>query len=141
MRTLLVGAAALVPTFAMLSGCSDNEIKMHPLRGTVQVSDGDVGILLGSHVELMQEVDPLIRPSGKITAGGKFSVETLFQGRVLPGAPEGKYKARLILGDESDEGVPKRTGNPVHRRFLDFATSGLSFTVPSSDYTVTVSSK
>lgn len=89
----------------------------------------------------MQEADPQIPPSGEITAGGKFSVETLIQGRVLPGAPEGKYQARLILGDESDEGVPKRKGNPVHKRYLDFATSGLSLAVPGGEVTVAVSSK
>ena len=67
--------------------------------------------------------------------------ESRAQRKMLLGAPAGKYKARIILGDESDEGVPKRKGDPFHKRFLDFEKSKLSFTVPSGDYTVTVSKK
>jgi hypothetical protein len=54
---------------------------------------------------------------------------------------ERKYKARIVLADQSDEGVPKRKGNPIHPRFLNFATSGLTFTVPSGDLTVSLSKK
>jgi hypothetical protein len=39
------------------------------------------------------------------------------------------------------EGVPKRKGNPFHPRYLDFEKSGLSITVPSSDYAVVLSKK
>jgi hypothetical protein len=126
---------------AVLAGCTGNRIKTHPVRGKVELKDGDVAILTGSGVELMHEKDEFLRPSGKVAPDGSFTVMTLHQGQILPGAPEGQYKARIILGDESDEGVPKRKGNPVHPRYLDFATSGLLFTVPSGDFTVPVSKK
>jgi len=128
-----IGAAlcALLPV-----GCSKSDIKTVPVQGRVQIKDGDVAILAGSNVELMKEGDELLRPSGKISPDGQFTLQTLYKGKLLAGAPEGKYKARIILGDESDEGVPKRKGVVIHRRFLDFANSGLSITVPSSDYTL-----
>src|SRR5438445_6712984 len=127
--------------FVALSGCASSAVKTYPVKGKVEIKDGDVTLLTGSHVELMNESDPDIRPGGKIEPGGGFAVQTLHQGKIVPGAPDGKYKVRIILGDESDAGVPKRKGDPIHKRFLDFETSGLSFTVPSGDYTVAVSKK
>jgi hypothetical protein len=114
---------------------------MHPVAGKVEIKDGDVGILKGSHVELMQDGNPDVRPNGKIQDSGAFLIETLHQGKVLAGAPEGKYKVRIILGDESDESVPKRKGDPIHKKYFDFATSGLAITVPGGDYKITVSKK
>src|SRR5438874_13704703 len=79
-----------------LSGCASSAVKTYPVKGKVEIKDGDVTLLTGSHVELMQESDPLLRPSGKIEAGGGFAVQTLHQGKIVPGAPEGKYKARIV---------------------------------------------
>jgi hypothetical protein len=124
-----------------VSGCGAHGVKTYPVKGKVEIKDGDVALLAGSHVELMQESDPDIRSSGKIEPGGNFSLQTQHQGKIVVGAPEGKYKVRIVLADESDEGVPKRKGDPIHKRFLDFNTSGLSVTVPSGDYTVSLSKK
>ena len=124
-----------------LTGCGSASVKTYPVKAKVEVKDGDVALLKGSHVELMHESQPEMHPSGKIQPGGGFVIETLHQGKILPGAPEGKYRVRIILGDESDEGVPKRKGDPIHKRFLAFETSGLSLTVPSGDYTIAVSKK
>jgi len=126
---------------ALNSGCSRPSVKTYPVTGKVQITDGDTSLLAGSHVELMHETDQALRPTGKITPSGDFKIETLYQGRILPGAPEGTYKARIILGDESDEGVPKRKGDPIHRRYFDFQTSGLTAKVPSGDYNISLSRK
>jgi hypothetical protein len=134
-------AAGCVIGLAVLTGCSGGGAKTYRVQGKVELKDGDVELLRGSHIEFKHDSDELLRPSGKIAAGGGFTVETLHQGKVLSGAPEGKYKARIILGDQSDEGVPKRQGNPIHPRFLDFETSGLSVTVPSGNLIVPLSRK
>ena len=125
----------------VICGCGASGVKTYPVKGNVEIKDGDVALLVGSHVELMQESNPDIRPSGKIEPGGGFSLQTLHQGKVVAGAPAGKYKARVVLGDESDAGVPKRKGDPIHKRYFDFETSGLSLTVTSSNYTVSLSKK
>ncbi len=122
-------------------GCSAKSIKTYPVRGKVQLQDGDVRVLTGSHVELMQESNPEIRASGKIEPGGGYTLQTQYQSKILSGAPEGKYKVRIVLADESDEGVPKRKGDPIHRRFFDFDKSGISLTVPGGDYTISLSKK
>jgi len=126
---------------AALVGCGSSSVKTYPVKGKVEVKDGDVSLLTSSHVELTQESNPDIRPNGKIEPGGGFSVQTQHQGKIVSGAPEGKYKVRIVLADASDEGVPKRKGDPIHKRFFDFETSGLSITVPSGNYTIAVSTK
>jgi hypothetical protein len=141
-RTGLVMAMLSALWLASQAGCGGAKVKTHPVQGKVELKGGDVAILQGSHVELLaQEGEAEKRASGVIAADGTFSLKTLHEGEVVAGAPEGQYKARIILGDESDENVPKRKGNPVHRRFLDFETSGLSVTVPAGDYTISLSSK
>lgn len=125
----------------MLVGCGGKGLKTHPVSGKVEIKDGDVAILTGSGVEFQHETDEFLRPSGNLDSSGAFTVKTVHQGKIFVGAPEGKYKLRIILGDQSDEGVPKRKGDPIHKRFLEFNTSGLSVTVPSSEYTVSLSKK
>jgi len=141
MRTAGKAAGLVALACAIVMGCSGGNVKPYPLRGKVAVTDGDVDQLTGSHVEFKHETDELLRPTGKIAAGGGFAAQTLHSGKIVPGAPEGKYKARIVLADEGDSGVPKRKGNPVHKRFLDFETSGLSYTVPTGEITVSVSRK
>jgi hypothetical protein len=134
-------SAVCLMSLAVVAGCSEGGPKTHRVSGKVQIKDGDVAILAGSNVEMMLETDETMRANGRIDSGGSFEVQTQHEGKILPGAPEGKYKVRIVLGDESDEGVPKRKGNPIHPRYFSFDTSGLSFAVPASDYTVSLSRK
>src|SRR5262245_17474790 len=105
-RGRLDSAALAALSLLLLFGCSGPGIKTHPVSGKVDVKDGDVAMLSGSTVQLVQEADETIRPYGNIDASGNFTVKTVYKGNVLQGAPAGKYKARIMLGDESDEGVP-----------------------------------
>jgi hypothetical protein len=122
-----------------LAGCGGG-LKTYPVRGKVVLTDGDVKQLADSHVEFMLESDPMVRADGLIGPDGSFAVQMQHKGKLLKGAPEGTYRARIILSGESDGNGPKRSQRPVHPRFLQFKTSGLSFKVPTSaDVTVTVS--
>jgi hypothetical protein len=130
-RSLLAMGFALA-----FAGCSGSAIKTHPVQGKIEFADGNVEPLVGSIIEFMQVADPLIRSSGAIKSGGTYSMETMYQGEIVPGVPEGSYKARIILSDDEEPGATKKTGIPVDKRFLDFATSGLSVTVPGGDFTL-----
>ena len=144
MQTVCLALKTLTLTFAVLGvGCGGAGVKTHPVSGKVEVEDGEVAMLTGSTLELQPEGDDSLRPYGNIDSTGNFTVKTHYKGQLIAGAPAGKYKARIILGDESDEGVPKRKGkgNPIHPRFLDFNSSGLSISVPSGDYNVSLSKK
>jgi hypothetical protein len=139
----VASASAVLFSLVLLAagGCSGQKIKTIPVAGTVEIKDGDVSLLTRSSIELKSDADESLRAIGNIDSAGKFEVKTRYQGELVPGAPEGKYKARIVLADPSDEGVPKRKGNPIHQRFLEFETSGLVVTVPSGGYTVSLSRK
>ena len=141
LRAALVGAVCPVVSLLLLVGCSSQSIKTHPVSGKVEIKDGDVAILTGSSVEFKHESDESFRPYGNIDSSGKFAVKTLYKGETLTGAPEGNYKARIILADQLDDGVPKRKGDPIHRRYYEFDSAKLSVKVPSSDYNISVSKK
>jgi hypothetical protein len=136
----LITAASIVLLIALTS-CSSKEVKTHPVSGKVEIKDGDTALLTGSHVELMQDTDETVRPNGKINSSGNFNLQTLYGGKILVGAPAGNYKVRIVLGDESDEGMPKRKGDPINKKYYDFATSGLTMTVPGGEYNVSLSKK
>jgi hypothetical protein len=139
---LILAPCQLVIFSCLLTGCGGGSLKTYPVRGKVVLADGDVRQLAGSHVEFMLESDPTVRASGQIQSDGSFTVQTLHEGKIQSGAPEGSYKARILLSDEDDEGRPRRGPKPVHPRFLDFSTSGLSYQVPAGgDITVNVSKR
>jgi hypothetical protein len=127
-----------------LAGCGGGP-KIHPVRGKVVVADGEIGRLAGKHIELELEDDPAVRADGLIDQEGRFELQTMHQGKLHKGALEGKYRARIVLGDgDDDDEKPKRRNRrvPVHERFLDFKTSGLAYQIPADgELTVQVSLK
>jgi hypothetical protein len=134
------GAAVLAVVALVLAGCGGGP-KTHPVRGKVVVADGDVAQLADGHVEFVREDDPGVRADGLIGPDGRFEMQTQLQGKLLTGAAEGTYRARIILPD-ADGGGGRRRPRPIHDRFLDFKTSGLTFQVPTDgEITVTVSRK
>jgi hypothetical protein len=122
-------------------GCSGSAVKTHTVAGKVEIKDGDAAILTASTVELKHETDETIRPYGNIDSSGAFALKTMYKGKLVSGAPSGKYQARIILADPGDQGVPKRKGDPVNKKYYDFATSGLTMSVPGGDYNVSLSKK
>jgi hypothetical protein len=135
-------AAVVALALLGLAGCGGGGPKTYPVRGKVVLADGDVQQLAGSYVEFMLESDSTMRASGTIEPDGSFALQTLHEGKILKGAPEGTYRARIIPSEEDDGSARKRRPKPVHNRFLDFKTSGLSFKVPANgDVTVNVSQR
>jgi hypothetical protein len=123
--TRLLAAAALLA----LAGCADGTPKVYPVTGKVTLSGGDLSKLAGHHVEAALEGDPNVRAAGIIAADGSFALETLYNGKILKGAPEGKYKVRILPADEDDDGK-KLKKPPVAKKHLTFDASGLSLQVP-----------
>lgn len=128
-------AAAL--RLAALAGCSSDNLR--PVRGTV--TGADPAVLAGSAVELAHESDPSIRAAGTIEPDGRFNVETLRDGKVRPGAPEGTYKARIVLADD-DPAAKKKAAKAVAARYQTFEQSGLTVRVPADgDVTLAVAGR
>lgn len=124
-----------------LTGCGGSKIKTHPVAGKVAIADGSPEMIAGCIVEFMQVADPLVRSSGRIDASGAFRMETLFQGEILSGVPEGEYKARIIISDEDEDGNPRRGPLSVHKRFQDFESSGWSVVIPGGEASFQASKK
>jgi hypothetical protein len=111
-----------------VAGCGQSGPKTHAVAGSVSLAGGDPTQLAGHYVEAALTTDPTVRASGVIGPDGRFKLETLADGRIQTGAPEGTYGVRLILSD--DDGVK---GPKVSPRYLRFETSGLSIQVPAKD--------
>jgi hypothetical protein len=138
MRTVAgVLIAAGVLAFA---GCGSRG-DVHPVRGRVVLTGGDVAQLAGHHVEAVLEGDPGVRASGIIGPDGTFTLETLHDGAVRKGAREGTYRVRIVPADEDDAGKKLKTP-PVAGKHLRFETSGLTLQVPASgEVTLTLGAK
>jgi hypothetical protein len=137
-----VAAAALALALLGPAGCGKGKPKTYPVKGKVEFVDGKIEALAESNVEFQLEGESKVRAYGKIEPDGRFVMQTFHEGKSLPGAPEGTYRARILLPtdeEESEDDAPRRP-TPVHPRFLQFETSNLTFKVPvDGDITVTVS--
>jgi hypothetical protein len=123
------GAVAAALALLGLAGCGP---RVYPVTGKVVVTDGDVKPLAGNHVELELEGNPSVRANGPIQDDGSFALGMFYGGRVLNGVIPGKYRARILLIQEDDDGAKKEARRPpVHWRFLEFQTSNLPVTVPA----------
>lgn len=120
-------------TIALLSvfGCGRGGPKTHPVRGKVEVTNGDVKVLAGSFVEAALVTDPTVRSSGIIKSDGSFNLETLHEGSGRSGAIAGKYHVRLVIADE-DRHLQQQAERSIAPRFLDWKASGLIIEVPTA---------
>lgn len=122
----------LLAVLLTITGCSQNGPPVHPVKGQVQLNGGDVSPLAGHIVEIVRADDPQVRASGEIKPDGNFQLESLLEGKLLKGALEGKYVARIVLADD-DPQLRQVAAGTIHPRFLTFAASGLSFEVPAKE--------
>lgn len=140
MRDFGFQAAMMAATALALAGCGREGPKTHTVRGKVVVADGDVKDLAESYVECFLDRDTSVRASGRIEPDGSFALQILHQGQVLRGAPEGTYQAQITVSDENEFAGRKRRPPPIHPRFLNPKTSGLTLKVPTTgDVTFNVS--
>ncbi len=126
----------IIPLLSINLGCGQRGEKVHTTRGIIDLTDGDVAVLAGSHVELALQSDTNQRASGSISNDGAFTLETIHSGVVLKGVREGIYRAKIVLADDDRAGL-KLAKAAVSQRFLDFKTSGWTVRVPS-DGTITL---
>lgn len=126
-RCLSAVAVALV--LATSVGCSGD--KLHPVRGKVVFPDGQP--LTGGWVTFQSVgAEKVISADGELNPDGTFEVRTHKPG---DGVPPGRYQV-TVRGPLLGEGVPP----VIERKYSDFATSGLEFTVEpqENDFTITV---
>jgi hypothetical protein len=119
-----------------LFGCGGGP-KVHPVKGRLVFDKGDVKLLAGSILNCQNEQNPSVSARGDINEDGSFTLETYARGRIVPGAIEGTYRARIIPENGSDESLFRRTH--IDPKFLDGKASSLTFKVPTDgDVVLTV---
>jgi hypothetical protein len=114
-------------------GCDGVAPATYPVSGKVVLPGGDVSQLAGSHVEAVQANDLRVLASGEVQDDGSFMLETIFAGQKLEGAQSGEYQVRIVLSDE-DRGSKRRRGQVIASRFTRFDKSGLSLSVPTTEF-------
>jgi hypothetical protein len=113
-----------------MAGCGgETPPKTYPVQGRVVLSAGSIEQLAGGSIEFRLESDPTIRAFGAIQDDGTFSLNTLFRSMELSGAPEGNYRARVVLQGDDDQAVKRLSFDPS---FLNFETANLNFALPGT---------
>lgn len=118
-----------------LAGCGPGGPKTYPVSGKIVTAKAEsLKQLVGQAVEFQSTTEPNTRGFGEIQPDGSFTLSTYRQGVSLPGAIEGKHKARLMIdmGDEDEDGQPRRRKWPVNLRYTRFESSGWEITVPTT---------
>lgn len=106
----------------------------YPVKGKLVFEKGDIKLLSGSIISCQHEQDPSIGARGDIQEDGSFTLETYVRGKIVPGALEGTYRARIIPEDGAEDGLFYKTR--IDPRFLDAQASTLTFKVPAPDAVV-----
>jgi hypothetical protein len=104
MRWVVLGAAVLA------AGCSRSAEPAapttYPVSGAVRNSNG-IG-LSGGKIEFESPLDPGVRASGEIGAGGRFVLRTAHKDQQLDGAPAGPYRVTV-----TPAAGPEFSGQPI----------------------------
>jgi hypothetical protein len=127
-----VGKAVILAGLVVLAlgGCGPTVPKYPQVKGKIVFKDGNVALLAGGYVRFESVSDPNVRAVGPIDDDGTFVMGSPGKektDKMIAGVPEGEYRARIELpAGETEEGKPRAV---IHRRYLDFKTSGLRYTV------------
>lgn len=123
------GLLALAVSTVALLGCSQNETAQS-VKGKVVVTDRPTALprLAGGQVRFQSTTIPNVGASGTIDDDGSFSV-TMYKEGKSESLPPGEY--RVVVEPPLDEEKKFRLG-VVHSRFIQFETSPLLVTVPST---------
>ena len=122
-----------------ISGCGDEQVPRHTVKGMVVFSDGSP--MTAGGVVMFQSLDTksaelTLDAKGELREDGTFELSTRDLG---PGAAAGEYKA-LVRANPDFKKNPQYPPPTIHPRFNRFQTSGLEFTVEEgeNDFTIVV---
>lgn len=115
----------------LASGCSDGQPPTYPVTGQVVYSDGST-LPVGGYV-LFQSTDasPPEKAIGYFATDGNFRLTNSAKD---DGVVAGNYNVSVVPSEPENEGGLSgaelaRAFHPIHQRFLNTKSSGLSFTV------------
>jgi|GEM_PF-1818280 hypothetical protein len=117
--------------FAMgLSGCSGQA--QPSLTGKVVHKEALEIKFLSDSIELQSVSNPTQFAYGQLSETGEFSVESLIDGKIVKGAPAGKYRVRFVVSDDDIE-HKKELLSKIDKRFFNHELSGWNVDVPATN--------
>jgi hypothetical protein len=121
---------AVLSGVALAAGCGQSGPPTHEVKGkVVYKGKGNINDLTDGIVSLQSTTNPNSKAVGSIEDDGSFSLGMFHEGKELQGVVAGTYKARIQPPRiDDDEGDNPRL--PIHRKYLDYDKSGLTFTLP-----------
>lgn len=115
---------------ALAVGCSGQQ--QPTLTGKVVHKEHSDLKFSADSIELQSVTNPTQFAYGQLTEAGDFAVESLIDGKIVKGAPAGKYRVRFIISDDDIE-HKKDLISKVDKRYLNHELSGWNVEVPGSD--------
>lgn len=133
-RVCLRALSSLALAVLLVAGvsCGTPGPKTHAVKGkVVSAKAEDLKQLVGQTVELQSSKEPNTRGFGQIKADGSFTISTYRLGAALPGAIEGKHKARLMVNlEDEDSDQPRKKKWTIDAKYGQFESSGWTLEVP-----------
>jgi hypothetical protein len=113
-----------------VAGCRESGPRTFPVKGQVQLPGADIKVLAGHALQVIHDSQPDVQAYAEFKPDGSFELETYDKGQIRKGAIGGKYKARIILSDDSAE-TREQAARVVPSNYLQFDTSDLTLEVPA----------
>lgn len=122
-------ATSLTLLTAVTLGCGAGQPGLVAVSGRIAATVAEPALVAGHIVEIEQVGDDDVRGFAAIDDDGRFSFRSLREGKVRDGIAPGAYRGRLVLVAD-DQPTLEAAHKRVPGRYLDFASSGIAFTVP-----------
>jgi len=115
---------------ALAVGCSSQQ--QPSLTGKVVHKDFSDFKFSEDSIELQSVTNPTQFAYGQLAETGDFEVESLSDGKIVKGAPAGKYRVRFVISDDDIE-HKKELISKIDKRYLNHELTGWNVEVPGSD--------
>ncbi len=131
----LITSICSIALLQLVAGCGPSN--QAPAGGKIVLPATTAFSLAGDTLELRSQSNPTQLAFGQIQADGSFKVESLVDGKVVSGAPVGKYQARLVISDD-DYAHKSQAAKAIPKKFLNFDTSAIVVEVPNPSIEVNI---
>ena len=112
-----------------MAGCSGQQ--QPSLTGKVVHKEASDIKFLSDSIELQSVSNPTQFAYGQLSETGEFSVESLIDGKIVKGAPAGKYRVRFVVSDDDIE-HKKELLSKIDKRFFNHELSGWNVDVSAT---------
>ncbi len=130
MKLSLFRSISALVVLALTTGC--DALPQEEASGRIELSPSLAFQFAGDTLELRAIDDRSKMAFGQVDSDGSFKVESLMNGRVVPGAMPGRYQARVVIADD-DYSHKDKAKKVIPKKYLSFDSTPLVVEVPSTN--------